>query len=342
MTKIEGILAVLLVLMILFRVQQVGGLTKPDIAKEFEGVNSLFSPARNYLSGLIDQILPQPESPLLSGILLGIQRDLPSELKLSLIKTSTIHIAVVSGQNLTLLAGFILNLASLLGRRKTLFLTFGLVIVYCFLTGFQLPVVRALIMIIFSFVAQLYGREGQGGRILLLTTMLMLIYNPNWLLSTSFQLSVLATFGVVVVAPILLNHLNLIPNLLKQDLAVSIAAQVLTGPIIAYNFHQMSLIGIVTNSLILWTIVPISIGGILAILLALIHPNLGFLAGLLPGVLLTFFIDMVQFFAKLPGASVAIPKLGIFFWLGYYLLVGAGVWMLHKRQTIASREKWYH
>ena len=160
----------------------------------------------------------------------------------------------------------------------------------------------------------------------------MLLYNPNWLLSISFQLSFLATFGVIVVAPILVKHLERVPKVLREDLGVTVAAQAMVLPVIAYNFGQLSLFGIVANLLILWTIPLVMISGFAALGLGLVSSVLGTLAGLLPTILLTYFIYLVEFFAKLPGASVAVGESGIVMWAGYYLLVGGGVWMLSKRK----------
>ena len=241
---------------------------------------------------------------------------------------------VVSGQNLSILAGFVMGMVTFLGRKKTVCLTLFVIVFYSLLTGLGVPVLRAAIMAGFAYLAQILGKDRSGWWVLLVTAGLMLIYNPNWLLNISFQLSFLATFGVVVVSPILTQVLKRVPEILKQDLATTISAQALVLPIIAFNFNQISLAGIFANILILWTIPLVMVSGIITLILGLISPILGQITGLFPAILLTYFVDIVNFFAKIPGASLNIEKTSIIIWIGYYFMLGAVIWILNKKNML--------
>ncbi len=292
----------------------------------------VFKVQRDYLDAKISQFLPSPQAELLSGILLGQNKNLPSNLKLALRDTSTLHIVVASGQNLSMAGGFFLALSGLIKKRNAVFLTLLAVFFYTLLTGFQIPIIRAAIMFTLASLAQLFGRQRDGVWILIITASLMLLINPAWILEISFQLSVLATFGVVSAAPILLRFLNKIP-IIGQDLAVSLGAQAMVAPIIAQNFHQFSLVGLLTNILILWTIPFIMIGGVVMLLAGIISAGLGNLAGLLVSTLLTYFVYIVSFFASLPFAWEYIGEKALVVWVGYYLLVGGIVLLLTYGQT---------
>lgn len=306
---------------------QIGGI---DPTYSEEGIQ-LFLPLRTELSQKIDDILPYPQSALLSGIILGNKSNLPFYFQKQLQTTSTIHIVVVSGQNLTILAGFVMSMVGILGRRKTIILTLFVIVFYSLITGFGVPVVRAAIMAGLAYSGKLLGKEGTGWWILFLTAGLMLLYQPNWLLNLSFQLSFLATFGVVVVAPVISEAIKKIPKLIREDFAVTVSAQLMVLPIIAYNFNQISIAGIIANSLVLWSIPLVMISGFLAMILGFIHIVLGEIAGLIPGILLTYFIYIVQFFSKIPGASFNIGQTGILMWIGYYLLLGALIFKLSQK-----------
>ncbi|MDO8570166.1 MAG: ComEC/Rec2 family competence protein [Candidatus Daviesbacteria bacterium] len=329
MFRILGLGILLWFIVFTFRVISIGGI---DPTYRDPSVN-LLQGVRDNLTQIIDQSLPSPQNALLSGILLGTQSDLPIFLKNDLKITSTIHMVVVSGQNLSMLAGFVANLVGFLGRKKTLFLTLFVIIFYSLLTGLGVPVLRAAIMVIFAYLAQILGKDRSGWWILFLTAGLMLIYNPNWLLNISFQLSFLATFGVVVVAPILMETFKKVPEILKQDLATTISAQALVLPIIAFNFNQISLAGIFANILVLWTIPLVMVSGIITLISGIINPVLGQISGLVPSIMLTYFIDIVSFFAKIPGASLNIAKTSVIIWIGYYLIIGALIWILYKRDS---------
>jgi competence protein ComEC len=331
------LLTILFTLLFLFRVQQIGGISEPE-SGEFEAITIRFEPILNTLASQAQILLPQPQSGLLMGMVLGVKNSLPFEFSNALRRTSTIHMVVVSGQNLTLLSGFILSFAALFGRRKTILLNLGVIVFYAFLTGFQIPVIRAAIMVILASTAQLFDREADSWWILGLTGALMLIYNPNWLLSISFQLSFLATIGVVIVAPEIINRLNFLPNLVKQDLGISFAAQALTWPIIAMYFNQASLVGIFANAFVLWTVPAVMISGAFALLVSLISIPLGALFALIPGVLLTYFSYVVTFFNRFFISSIYIDNVSIFVWLGYYILL-LGIYLYLRKANLAKLDE---
>lgn len=314
-----------------FRVISIGGLDPTYRDSE----SRVLEPFRESLIRVIDQGLPYPQAPLLAGILLGAQKQLPFGLKEDLKTTATIHMVVVSGQNLSILAGFILVLAPYIGRRKAVLLSLPVIFFYSLLTGFQVPVIRAAVMVILASLGQLLGKEGVGWWVLLLTAALMLLYNPNWLLSISFQLSFLATFAVVVVAPILSTSLWFVPKILREDLAVTLGAQALTLPIIAYNFGQISLVGVLANVFTIWIMPAVMISGFITLLLGSISLFLGIVVGLIPGVLLTYFVYIVQFFASLPLSSLRIGETGWVMWVGYYLMTCSFiVWLRMKQDKV--------
>ncbi|MFA5932457.1 MAG: ComEC/Rec2 family competence protein [Microgenomates group bacterium] len=308
---------------------QIGGI---DPTYKEEGIQ-LFEPLRTSLSETIDNILPYPQSALLSGIILGNQSSLPFYFRKQLQTTSTIHIVVVSGQNLTILAGFVMSLVSIFGRRKTIILTLFVIVIYSLITGFGVPVVRAAIMAGLVYTGKLMGKEGTGWWILFVTGGLMLLYQPNWLLNISFQLSFLATFGVIVVAPIFSNILRKIPKLIREDFAVTLSAQLMVLPIIAYNFNQISLAGLIANSLVLWSIPIVMISGFLAMIVGIFNNFLGEIVGLVSGILLTYFIYIVQFFSKIPGASFVIGQTNVVMWTGYYLILAVIIFRFSRRKS---------
>lgn len=321
MNKLPIALAILLYILIyLLRLQQVGGFESQSFKKQesFE----LFATLRQNLDKTISRFLPSPQAELLSGILLGNKKDLPGDFKLALRDTSTIHIVVVSGQNLTMVAGlFMFTLPGIVKRRVAILISLGAVIFYTLLTGAQIPVIRATIMASLGFGAQFFGRIGNGIWVLILACGAMLIYNPTWLTSISFQLSFLATLGVIVVAPIFASKLKFLPEFIALDLAVTTGAQVLVLPIIAQNFHQISLVGVFANLLIGWTIPFIMVIGTLMIMLGSVSLFLGQVISLAVTSLLTYFIYIVEFFASLPFAWMYVGEKVWMVWAGYYMIL---------------------
>ncbi len=322
-TVLPILLAVVLYLLLfLIRYQQGGWEVKLD----------LFPQIRQNLDQRISQLLPPPQAELLSGVLLGQNKSLPASFKLALRDTSTLHIVVASGQNLSMVAGFFLSLAGLIKRKQAIILSLLAVTTYTLLTGMQVPILRAAIMFSLVSLASLSGRQREGWWVLVVTAALMLLINPNWISNLSFQLSFLATFGVVVVSPVLLSVLHKIP-ILGQDLAVTLAAQLMVEPVIAANFHQISPVSLITNALILWTVPFMMILGSIALVFSFVWGGMAWIFGLFASVLLAYFIYIVQFFASLPFAWQYIGEQVWLVWVGYYLVLAGIMLLLNNAQA---------
>ncbi|MDD5416238.1 MAG: ComEC/Rec2 family competence protein [Candidatus Daviesbacteria bacterium] len=326
MKKLPLILSLILYLLIFFvRYQQGGWDIKLD----------LFPQIRNSLDQRISQFLPSPQAELLSGVLLGQNKTLPIALKLNLRDTSTLHIVVASGQNLSMVAAFFLSLSGLIKRKYAIAFSLLAVVVYTLLTGVAVPVLRAAIMFSLASLAQIFGRQREGWWVLILTAALMLLVNPEWITDLSFQLSFLATFGVVVVSPILVGYLDKIP-IIGQDLAVTLAAQLMVTPVIVQSFHQISFVSLAANALVLWTIPFMMTLGSVMLVLGTISGLLGQLIGIGVNVLLTYFIYVIKFFASLPFAWEYVGEQIWVVWVGYYLVL-AGILIAIKNKTIDGR-----
>lgn len=310
--KLPLVLAIVLYLLLFFiRLGQGGWEIELD----------LFPKLRRELDQKISEYLPSPQAQLLSGIVLGEKKDLPYSLRLALRDTSTLHMVVVSGQNLSLLAVLILRLSGLLTRKVAILLTFGAIAAYVLLTGGQIPVLRAALMAVLSGLAQLFGRQNEGFWALMVVAGLLLLINPVWISDLSFQLSFLATFGVVVIAPILASYLRILPLFIRENLAVTIGAQLAVFPVVAQNFHQLSLVSLPANLLTLWTIPYIMSWGLIMLLLTAFSDFLAKLMAFSLNILLTYFIYIVQFFANLPFAWEYVGEKVWIVWVGYYMVV---------------------
>lgn len=305
--------AILFVLIYIVRVGQGG----------WEIKTNYFANFRTDLDHRITSLLPSPQAQLLSGILLGSKKDLPGDFKVALRDTSTLHIVVVSGQNLTMLAGLFMALVGIVSRRTAILTSFVAVIFYTFLTGAQVPVLRAALMFTLASTATIFGRQRDGLWALIISAGLMLLINPDWLTDLSFQLSFLATFGVVVAAPIILPFFRFLPSFVSQDLAITLSAQALVTPIIAQSFHQFSLVGVITNVLIGWSVPFIMIFGTMMLIFSYVSLAIAQWLSVFPNILLTYFIYIVEFFASLPFAWEYVGQQSWFVWVGYYLIVAS-------------------
>ena len=221
---------------------------------------------RQGIESRFNQVLPEPEASLLAGIVLGSKRGLPQDFYQALQKTGTLHIVVASGYNVTIIiATLVAYLAGLIKRQWAILIGLVTVGIYTIMAGAEPAIVRAAIMGSLVFGGQIIGRKTEGIRLLIAAIMVMLLVNPSIIMDIGFQLSVAATFGLIVLGPKLEPILGRV-WLIGKNLTETSSAQIMVWPIIWLYFGQMSPFSILVNSLILW-LVPIimALGAVLAL-----------------------------------------------------------------------------
>jgi len=231
---------------------------------------------------------PFPESVLLSGILLGIDWNFPDFLEEAYRTTGTIHIIAISGFNIALVTGLVTRLfRKILPNYWDGVLAAAAVVFYTILVGADPTVTRAAIMGIIAIPAYYIGRRIIGVNLLTITAAIMLAFNPLLLWNTSFQLSFLATLGLMVIADPLNNLIaNFISKWSSDKLAEfaspviliissTIAAQFAVLPVLYHFDPSLKLFSLLANLFILPLQPPLMIFGGLAILLGLFIPTIG-------------------------------------------------------------------
>lgn len=288
---------------------------------------------RGYLEQGIAQLLPEPEASLLVGILLGSKRTLPEKFLQNLRDTGTLHIVVASGYNLSVVAGFLVSsLVWFVSRKKALILAFLGVVLYTLMVGAEPPVVRAAIMASLAFGAEYLGRMRDGLIALAVAAMTMLLILPLILFDIGFQLSFLATGGIILIHPLLRERKLFRLPLLGEELATTLAAQAGVMPIILLNFGNFSFLSPLINALVL-PLVPLlmNLGAIVAFLGLFIKPLAQLLAWLL-WLPLTYFVSLVEMFGSLSWVNWQIEGLSFWWGVGYYLVLGIILWQAWRRR----------
>ena len=278
--------------------------------RELRTPASLLCLVRQAADGVVVRILPQPESAILAGVVLGMDRDLPAGLVEAFRRTGTSHLLVVSGFNVTLIAGLVLGLLSRrLSPFRAALLAALAVLLYTLLVGADPPVLRAAIMALLGLGGNLLGRRQAGLNSLTLAAAVMALFEPGLLADPGFQLSFTATLGLIVYGTpfqdAFLKWTEKIPlpwlrkgtGLVVEYLATTLAAQLATLPVIAYHFHNISLSALLTNLLVLPVQPLLMILGGAAVLLGILWLPLGQAAGLLALPLAGFTVRVVEWIA---------------------------------------------
>jgi len=151
----------------------------------------------------IERALPEPDASLMEGMLLGERRGIPEDLNDALIIAGLIHIVVLSGYNISIVAEQILRLFGLVARKKiALVLGAAAILLFVVMVGGGATAVRAGVMGAIAILARYVNRPAAALRALALAAAGMIMWNPAALLyDPSFILSVLATFGLITLSP---------------------------------------------------------------------------------------------------------------------------------------------
>ncbi len=300
------------------------------------------SPFWAWLYALKDQalqelfrIFPQPESALLAGILLGDDSRLSPGLERAFQVTGTAHIIAISGFNIAILAGLFSTLFSrLLGARwGALAAALGIGF-YTLLVGANPAVVRAAIMGFLGLFAAQVGRRQMGLNSLAFTALVMCLVDPNLPWDVSFQLSFMATLGLIIYAQPMQDafiHLaeRRLPSNLARKLAgpvgeyilFTLAAQLVTFPVMAFNFHNFSLVSLLANPLVLPPQPLVMVLGGVALLGSLVHPLLGQGLAYLAWPLTAYTIRVVEWLATIPNGLISLGKTSLVVWVLFYAIL---------------------
>jgi competence protein ComEC len=282
---------------------------------------------RRLLEGGIRHILPGPEAALLLGILLGTRTRALGALTMPFIATGMIHVVAISGLKVSIVAGTTDRLARrLVGRRVALPMTLAVLLLYVLVTGATPAGLRAAVMWTLALLALRFGRRSDAVTSLALAAALLALVSPRILWDLGFQLSLAGTAAIVLLEPGIERRLGRVPLVAREAMAVTLAAQAGTLPLLISGFGQVSLLAPLANALLLPLLSPIMALGLPAALAGALAPPLGALLGLVVYPLLAAMIVGVQVlawppFAALPAGPWPVPVVA-----GYYALLGLAAW----------------
>jgi competence protein ComEC len=277
--------------------------------------------------------LDVPAGPLVTAMVLGSEAvDLPFDLHDRFVRVGLAHALAASGFQVSL----ILNaLISLTRKRLSVVGQFNLgtiaLLIFLGLTGLQPAVVRSVVMGMAVLIALRTNRKINPLSSLFIAGTLLLIINPLWVWDIGFQLSFLATLGLIVTVEPLQEKLDWLPPTIADLITVPLAASIWTLPIQLYVFKVFPLYSLPANILTSPLISIISIGGTVAALIGSIFPIAGSAVSWLLYLPTQILIGIVNFFNYFPGASFAVGQISIWQLFALYGLI-LGVWAMPKWQ----------
>lgn len=289
---------------------------------------------KNIFAQRVNKLWHEPYASFVAGLLYGYRGGL-GELQDHFNRTGITHIVAISGYNISIISIILITLFIRLWvpRKKAFWFILGSIFLFVIFAGASGSVVRAGIMGSLALLSKYVGRTNRLTNSIVLTAVLMTVVNPFVLVwDVGFQLSFLATIGLIYLLPILEARFEKMPQLfsIKTLFLSTISAITLTLPLILYQFGRLSIVAPIVNVLVLWLIPFIMLLGFLSVVLSFVIYPLGQLMAWFAYLGLKYITTITVWFSHLPFSSI---NLAIPLWLVFlaYIVIFGGIFKLNKR-----------
>lgn len=257
----------------------------------------------------VRQVLPADQAAMLPALVLGDTSTVPAETTREFRAAGMTHLTAVSGANVTIVCAAVLLSARLVGPRVAVALAGLGLIAFVIVVQPTASVLRAAVMGAIALLAMLSSRRRQAIPALSTTVLILLAVAPQLAVDLGFALSVVATAALVIVAPGWSRRLvgRRWPKPLADAVAVALAAQIVTAPLVAAISGRFSLVAVAANLVVAPVIAPMTVLGTAATALAT-----GWTAGAqllirFTGPEVWWVLHVAHWAASVPGASVPVP-----------------------------------
>lgn len=271
--------------------------------------------------------LPEPHASLASGLIVGGKQGLGDTLLEDFIRTGLIHIVVLSGYNVMIVAEFVVRMFGFVSRRYATIAAALTIAAFVLAAGAGAASIRAGIMAGIALYGRATGRTYDAFRALMLAGVLMVLWNPLTLVyDPGFQLSFIATLGLLFGAPRIESYLGWIRvKMLRELVAATLAAQLFVLPLLLYQNGLFSLVALPANLLVLPLVPMAMLASFVALIAGALVPFLAPLIALPAYLFLTYIIELARGMSHLPLATFSVPAFPFIFVILSYALLAAFV-----------------
>ncbi len=291
---------------------------------------------RSRMLAASESALRPNQSALLAGLVIGDERKISARVEDDFLASGLSHLTAVSGANVAMVVGALAVVFTLLRvpRRTGILIGLAAIVLFTVITRWEPSVLRAAVMAAVGLAAFLFGRLSTPAHAFGLAFVGLLGFDPNLLWSVGFQLSFLATAGILWLRPPLIARLGMLPGPVAEALAIGIAAQVAVFPLIGLHFGRISVASVPANLAAFVLVAPITVLGLAGGVASMVSETLAWPV-LKPAGLLTSALQWVaKIFGRSDAAQLDVPNFNLFEALAAYLVVAA-VWLM-----LAQRRKW--
>ena len=211
---------------------------------------------RNDIKKYIKEYYYPVQNSFLNAVLIGDKAKIPDLIKEIFIQSGTYHLLAISGLHVGLITLIFLTIFinCRIPRKESFLLILIFIIIYNLIIGYKAPILRSSIMFIAIIFCYLFDRDRNYLNSLSLAALVILLVNPLALATISFQMSFLATAGIIIYTHVFNKKINELINIknkcfhfFKNIFIVSFSAQIFIFPVLMFNFKQFAYISFLTN-----------------------------------------------------------------------------------------------
>ena len=313
-------------------------------------ISNIINYVQNNIKENMSNILDEEQGALCIGILIGDRENISDITEDNFKKSNLTHMLAVSGSHITYIIVALTTLLSKTNRKFSLIITIIFLLFFTVLTGFTASVLRASIMGILTLLASILHRKSDTINNLGISYIIILLYNPYLLVDAGFLLSYAGTIGIIFFSKKISNGISIIvnkinPNLLNieqnnnskilfvksiiekiilyviSSLSVTISANIVIIPIMAYMFSTISFTFWISNILAGSIMEVVTIFGFITYLISIVFPMLAEFLAIALNLFLTILLKIAEISSIIPGASIYIKTPSIIICVMYYLVI---------------------
>ncbi len=288
---------------------------------------------RSRLADIFYKLLNETDASLATAMVLGDKAGLDSEIKELYQRNGIAHLIAISGLHIAMIGGSLYKLLRRLLGSYLVAACAGLVFIlgYGVMTGLSGATIRAVIMLITSMGADVFGRRYDGLSAIALALWGMLVSNPYQITQVGFLLSFGAVIGIIVIQPLWKTYFPKLPRLL-DGLCVSVSVQLVLVPIMLHYFYEIPIYSVLIN------VIAVPIMSLLLVAL-LLCGGIGILSmdvAQIPARVADFIFSIYELVCRaselLPGHTLCTGNVGLGWMVCYYVILALFVLFLYRRK----------
>lgn len=277
--------------------------------------------AKSYISNTI-RYLYKTNSDFINSMMLGQKDDLSQNEKLMFTRTGTSHIIAISGLHTGILSGLIIFMMGKINKIYKLIVLSTMMFIYSTMVGNSPSIIRAIMFMISLYLSFFLDRKMDKISTLSFIGILFVINNPYIIYNISFQLSFLATLSIIYFYGYINNKLNI------KIISLTLSANILTIPIIYYNFEGIPLVSILGNIIIVPFVGIIIYLAMLSLILFNINIYISSIVVHINRFILETIYVLLEKISNLDFAYIAIEEPKLYYVIIYYIVVF--LYMIYK------------